>query len=150
GPTAAPRPGFLRSWPPGTTWAPGGLPVGLLVGDGRPGRLHAGNAAHAAARVGGRAGVVQAGHGGAVVGVAGRRAHVEELLQRQLAVEDVAADQAVLVLHLVGADDVGVQDRALEVRGHLVVTVDHAVGVGLQFLGVRPGAPVGGDPLGEQ
>ena len=34
---------------------------------------------------------------GPVVGVAGRRAHVEELLERQLAVEDVAADQAVLL-----------------------------------------------------
>src|SRR5262249_56252793 len=100
---------------------------GVLVGDGRPGRLHPGDAAHAAARVGGRAGVVQPGHGGAVVRVAGGRAHVEELLQRQLAVEDVAADQAVLVLHVVGADDVGVQDRALEVRGHLVVAVDHPV-----------------------
>ena len=123
---------------------------GAAVGDRGPGRLHAGDAADPAAGVGGGAGVVQAGHRGAVVGEPGRGAHVEQLLQGQLAVEDVAADQAVVVLHLVRAHDVGVQDRALEVRRHLVVAVDHAVGVGLQFLGVRFFAPVGRDPLGEQ
>ena len=76
---------------------------GLLVGDGRPGRLPAGDAADAAAGVGRRAGVVQPGDRRAVVGVARRRPHVEQLLERELAVEDVAADQAVLVLHLVRA-----------------------------------------------
>ena len=45
----------------------------------------------------------------AVVGVAGRGPHVEQLLKRQLAVEDVAADEAVLLLHLVRTDDVAVQ-----------------------------------------
>ena len=46
---------------------------------------------------------------GAVVGVARRRPHVEQLLGRELAVEDVAADQPVLLLHLVRADDVAVR-----------------------------------------
>src|SRR5690348_16419032 len=87
-----------------------------LVRDRGPGLLHAGDAADPAAGVGGRAGVVQAGHRGAVVGEAWRGPHVEQLLQGQLAVEDVAADQAVLVFHLVRAHDVGVDDRALEVR----------------------------------
>ena len=116
----------------------------LAVGDRGPGRLPAGDAAHAAARVGGGAGVVQAGDGRPVVRVAGRRAHVEQLLQGQLAVEDVAADQAVLVLHLVGADDVAVQDRRLEVRRQLVVAVDHPVGVGLELL--RCAAPRSSPP----
>src|SRR5581483_11913774 len=57
------------------------------VGDRRLGGLHPGNAADPAAGVGGGAGVVQAAHRRAVVGEAGRRAHVEQLLQRQLAVE---------------------------------------------------------------
>src|SRR5215469_11444829 len=92
----------------------------------------------------------KARHGRAVVGEAGGGAHVEQLLQGQLAVEDVAADQAVVVLQLVGADDVAVQDRALEVRRELVVAVDHAVSVGLQLALVRLEVPVDRDPLGEQ
>src|SRR5437762_3021646 len=75
-------------------------------------------------------GVIQAGDRRAVVGEAGRGAHVEQLLQRQLTVEDVAADQPVVVLHVVGADDVAVHDGALEVGRQLVVAVDHPVGVG--------------------
>ena len=60
-----------------------------------------------------------------------------KLLQREFTVEDVAADQAVLLLHLVRTDDVAVRDRRLEVRRHLVVEVDQPVGVGVEFLGVR-------------
>jgi hypothetical protein len=77
--------------------------------------------------------LVQAGDRGAEVGEARGGPHVEHLVGRQLAVKDVAADQAVLVLHLIRADDVGVQDRGLEVRRHLVVELDHPVGVGLEF-----------------
>jgi hypothetical protein len=36
---------------------------------------------------------------------------VEQLIHRQLAVEDVASDEAVLLLHLVRSDDLPVQDR---------------------------------------
>src|SRR5918995_7533667 len=71
----------------------------------------AGNAGDPAAAVGGRPGLVEAADRGAVVGVAGGRAGVEQLAGRQLAVEDVAADQPVLVLHLVGADHLAEQDR---------------------------------------
>src|SRR5258708_37444732 len=82
----------------------------LAIGEGRACCLPAGDAADATASVGRRAAVVQAADGSAVVGVAGSRAHVEELLKGELAVEDVAADQAVLLLHLMGPDDVAVQD----------------------------------------
>ena len=54
--------------------------------------------------------------GCSVVGVARCGPHVEQLLQRQLTVEDVAADQAVLLLHLVRPDDVAMRDRRLEAR----------------------------------
>ena len=71
------------------------------------------------------------------VGVAGRRPHVEQLLGRELAVEDVAADQPVVVLHLVRADHLPVDDRLLEVRRELGVAVDDAVGVGVELGVVR-------------
>src|ERR1700749_2071805 len=93
------------------------------VGDRGLGRLHAGDAAHPASGMRRAARVVQAGDRGAVVGVAGGGAQVEQLLEGELAVEDVAADQAVVVLHVEGADDVAVQDRGLEVRLDLVVGI---------------------------
>src|SRR5664279_5804994 len=67
-------------------------------------RIAAGQGGHATARVGRRAALVETLERRPVVGVAGRRAHMEELVEGQLAVEDVAADQAVLVLHVVRAD----------------------------------------------
>ena len=75
-------------------------------------RLEGRDAGDPAASVGGRSGLVETGDRGAEVGVAGGRAEVEQLVGRQLAVEDVAADQAVLVLHLVRTDHGPVQDRA--------------------------------------
>jgi hypothetical protein len=65
-------------------------------------------------------------------------------------VEDVAADQPVLLLHLPGADDLAVEDGALEVGGEVGVAVDHPVGVGLQLLGVGGVDPLVRAPLGEQ
>ena len=88
-------------------------------------------------RVRRRRALVQALDRRRVVGVAGRRTHVEQLLGRELAVEDVAADQAVVLLHLVRADHLAVDDRLLEVRRELVVAVDDPVGVRLELLGVR-------------
>src|SRR5215203_2065934 len=49
--------------------------------------------AHPAAGVRGRRGLVEAPDGGSVICVAGGRTHVEELLGRELAVEDVATDE---------------------------------------------------------
>ena len=75
---------------------------------------------------------------------------MEELLGRELPVEDVAADQPVLLLHLVGPDDLPVEDRALEVRRQLRIAVDHAIGEGFQLLRVRLGGPFARHPLREQ
>ncbi len=58
------------------------------------GRVQAGDAGHAAAAVGRAARLVQARDRRAEVGVAGRGPHVEHLVGRELAVEDVAADRA--------------------------------------------------------
>ena len=69
---------------------------------------------------------------------------------RELAVEDVAADQAPLLLHLVRPDHLAVQHGVGEPGRELVVAGDHAVGVGLELLGVRLLAPLVRHPLREQ
>src|SRR5260370_22581132 len=72
----------------------GGPPVGEdLAHD-----VAAGYAGDAASAVGGRPGLVQAADRGAQVGVAGRGPGVAPLAQAQLAVDDVPADQPVLLL----------------------------------------------------
>ncbi len=101
-------------------------------------------------RVRGAGALVQAADRRAVVGVAGRRPHVEQLLGAELPVEDVAADQTPLLLHLVGADHLAVQHRVGEAGRELVVAGDHAVGVGLELRLVRLLAPLVRHPLGEQ
>jgi len=58
---------------------------------------------------------------------------VEQLTRRQLAVEDVAAEQAVLVLHLVRPDHLPVQDRSRESRRNLLDAGDHPVGVRVEL-----------------
>src|SRR5579875_868113 len=121
----------------------------LVVQRGASG-LPAGNAAHPAAGVGRRTGVVEARDRCPVVGVARRGPHVEQLLERQLAVEYVAADEAVLLLHLVRPDDIAMRDRGRDVRRDGGVRLDHAIGVGLELLGVRLLVPVGRNPLREQ
>src|ERR687889_2648627 len=57
--------------------------------------------ADSATGVGGRRGLVEAPDGGPVVCVAGGRPHVEELLGRELAVEDVAPYEPDFLLHVV-------------------------------------------------
>ena len=69
---------------------------------------------------------------------------------RQLAVEDVAADEAIGVLHVVRPDHLAVHDRVLEVGRQLGVAVDHPVGVRLQLVAVRLLAPRVRHPLREQ
>ena len=85
---------------------------------------------------------------GAEVGVAGRRAQVEQLVGRQLAVEDVAADEAVLVLHLVRADDLAVQDRVGEAGRDLLDRRDDAVGVGVELGRASAPPPTRAAPTG--
>src|SRR5688500_9727018 len=63
--------------------------------------LLSGDAADALAGVRGARPVVQPSDRRSVVGVAGRRPHVEQLVHRELAVKDVPADQAELLLHVV-------------------------------------------------
>ena len=99
--------------------------------------LQPGDAGDAAAAVRRAARLVEAGDRRAEVGVAGRGPHVEHLVGRQLAVEDVAADQPVLVLHLVRPDHLPVQDRVGEAGRDRVDAGDHAVGVRVE-LGRRP------------
>src|SRR5215217_1744854 len=57
--------------------------------------------AHTAAGVGGRRGLVEALDRGPVICVTGGRPHVEKLLGRELAVEDVAPDEPNILLHVV-------------------------------------------------
>ena len=145
-----PREGVAQAGPPQPARLRSRCRMDLRSPDRGLGRLPAGDAADAAAPVGGGAAVVEAGDRRAVVGVAGRGPHVEQLLGRQLAVEDVAADQAVLLLHLVRTHDVAVGDRGGEPGRDLVVEVDQPVGVRLELLGVRRLAPLVRDVLGEQ
>jgi hypothetical protein len=53
----------------------------------------AGGAGDPAARMRAGAAMVEAGHGAAVVGMAEQRAGPEQLVERERAMEDVAADQ---------------------------------------------------------
>src|SRR5687768_16637582 len=59
------------------------------------------NGADTATGVGGRRGLVETPDGGTVIRVTGGRPHVEELLGRELAVEDVAPDEPDFLLHVV-------------------------------------------------
>src|SRR5215207_1793275 len=70
-------------------------PPGPLVPGDLADRGEGGDPRDAASAVGCRPGLVQTRDRRAEVGVAGRGPHVEELVRRQLAVEDVAADQTV-------------------------------------------------------
>src|SRR6516162_5908510 len=89
-------------------------PRGTAVGEDLPYHVAPGNPGDPAASVCRRAGLIEALHRRAQVRVACRRARVEHLPYRQLAMEDVAADQAVLPLHEVRPDDLPVQHRGGE------------------------------------
>ncbi len=64
----------------------------------------------------------------AVAGVAQHRPRRPQLIQRHVAVHDVAADQAELPLQVQGREDHAPQDRRLEVRRPVVDCVDDQVG----------------------
>src|ERR1700693_6331402 len=101
--------------------------LGHLVG------LPAGDAVDPSSTVRGAGPVVQASDGGAVVGISRSGPHVEQLIHRQLSVEDVATDQAEILLHVVGADHLTIDDGGLEVGRKLRVGVDDPVRVLLQL-----------------
>ena len=69
----------------------------------------------------------------AEVGVAGRGPHVEHLVGRELAVKDVAADEAVLVFHLVRPDHLPVQDRRREAGRDRLDAGDDPIGVRVEL-----------------
>jgi VWFA-related protein len=94
-----------RSWPlapVGEQGAGGVAPVG---------------AGEAAARVRPGAAQIQPAHGGAVAGPAEDRAHREDLVERLLAVEQVAAGQAPVVLQILRGDHLAALDEPRQVRG---------------------------------
>src|SRR5215217_7040958 len=92
--------------------------------------------ADATTGVGGRRGLVEAPDRGPVICVTGSRPHVEELLGRELAVEDVAPDEPYILLHVVRPEHLAVQDGSLQVRRQLAVAVDHTVRVRLKLFPV--------------
>ena len=98
---------------------------------GLPGGIGAVGARDAAARMRARAAEVEAPHRRAVLGPAEQGAHREELVERGLAVEDVAARQAVRLLEVEGRQDLAVRDLALEVRGVGGDGVDDGVAEGV-------------------
>jgi hypothetical protein len=124
----------------------GGAAVGQDVADGVAAR----DPGDPAAAVRGGPGLVEAVHRGAEVGVPRGGAGVEHLAQAQLAVEDVAADEAVLPLHLVRGDDLPVQHGTGEAGRYGLQPRDHPVGVGGQRRLVRVVGVGVWHPLGEQ
>ena len=113
-------------------------------------RLICGNSGHAASAVSGRAGLIEAWDRRAKIRISRRRAHVEELFGRQFTVEDISPDHSKLLFHVIGTYDLAIKDCRLEVRGKIVVGVDHPVRIGFQFVAVRRGGPLVRNPLGEQ
>src|SRR5579859_4465374 len=73
-------------------------------------------AGHAAAGMGSRTAHIEAGHRRAVIGMAQHRPRREQLVQVELAMEDVAADQAEGAFEVERAVDLHAQHRLLEVR----------------------------------
>src|SRR5215213_1909599 len=103
--------------------------------------------ADATTGVGRRGGLVEAPDRSPVICVTGGWSHVEELLGRELAVEDVAPDEPDILLHVVRPEDLAVQDRSLQVGRQLAVAVDHPVRVRLELFPVGLLGPFVRDPL---
>src|SRR5829696_441423 len=125
---------FLQALP--ATVAPD-LPHAVVRRDG----------ADTATGVRGRRGLVETPYRGPVVRVTWGRPHVEELLGRELAVEDIAPDESDLLLHIVGPEHLAVHDRPLEVRRQLSVAVDYTVRVRFELLPVGLLRPFVRNPL---
>src|SRR5256885_13073202 len=65
-----------------------------------------------------------------VVGIAGHGPPGEELVEREVAVHDVATHQAVLLLHVVGAKHLALLDGALEVPREARIGIYRPVSIG--------------------
>src|SRR5262245_24554654 len=88
--------------------------------------------------VGRRAAQPQVADGGLESGVAGHRTVEEELLERQLALEDVALGQARRALDVERRLDVAMEDDVADVRGELGDPVDDRVAERLALVVPRP------------
>src|SRR6476660_9604925 len=86
-----------------------------------------GHAADPAAGMACRAGLVQPVNRRPEVCVARSGPHVKQLVDGELAMEDVAADQPQLLFHVVWPDHLAVEDGPLQVWRQLRVAVDHAI-----------------------
>ncbi len=113
-------------------------PVSLGLTEG----LKPGDAVHAAAAVRAAGRVVETSNGGSIVGVTRRWAQMEQLIQRNLSVKDVASDHAQILLYVVGAENLAIDHSALEIRRQLRVAIDHAIRVSLEILSVRRLTPL--------
>src|SRR5262245_25358292 len=91
-------------------------------------RVVAGRAGDAAAGMRARAAVVEARDGAAVVGMAEHWPRPEELVKRQRAVEDIAADEPERLLEIERAQGLASDHARLEARRIALDRVDHQVG----------------------
>ena len=124
-------------------------PVVAPVGEDLPDDVAARDSRDPAATVRRRTRLVQPFHGGTQIGVPGCRAAVEHLAGRQLTVEDVPADEAVLVLHRVRADHLPAHDRVGEPGRQRLHARGQPVRVPVQFVAVRLPRPRVRYPLAE-
>src|SRR5262249_40602469 len=114
-------------------------------------RIVAGGAGDSAAGMRASAAMVEARHGAAVVGMSQQWASPEQLVERERAMKDVAADQPEGLLQVERAQRLAADDARLEARSVAVDRVNHQVGYFLAM--ITPGAAVrelGRDMLAEQ
>src|SRR5690349_22470621 len=86
------------------------------------------NAGHAAAGMRARSAQVEALHGHQVVGVAEHRPRREQLIERERAVKDVAADEAELTLEIQWRQRAPAEDTRAESGREPLDGVDHEIG----------------------
>src|SRR2546423_1734348 len=99
------------------------------------------DAADATTGMGARAAEIEILDRRPVIRVAGHGPPAEELIEREVAMHDVAADQSVLLLHVMRAEHLAMLDGALQVAGEARIAVDDAIGIGLELVAmwfVRP------------
>ncbi len=86
------------------------------------------NAGDAAARMCSRAANIETRDRRTIVGEAGRRAHGEDLVHMQAAMEDIATDEAEFTLEIERSEHLAGDDRTAEIRRIRRHRVDHALG----------------------
>src|SRR5947209_1707248 len=99
-------------------------PSALAIPDDLADHVVTGTSGHAAAGVSSAGALVQAPDRSAVIRVAWRGPHMEQLIRRQLSVKDVAPDQVPLMLHLPRADHLSREHRVLQARHEVLVDIE--------------------------